>query len=589
MFAARQDDVSNIHRRWSFTKINPSSYKQSFVISLTSAAVVAIFSHLFYLGTDLEILVLYIPIGLGTIASAHVLDYLALRGTPVNKFSKVVHVSAFANSLWALTVVLGVAVDFVFSKHGDGNYVLAGLLLAVGLRIGIFTSVFGAGILRAIVVSFIQPVVFFFAFLGLPNYHIIISPLGIAFGFALVALGISWEIIADRAGRPGIKSTFSVLQAFLAAWTENKVEKMEEFMEEKAYDNIVYTKIIKFAGNGNSSSPVATIVLPDVHPGPFGMVGGSNLPHIINNAFSKSALVLHSVSDHSLNIPSRGQVDRYVSDLYKTRIKEKGNTCSRPVQCKIHNATTTGIAFGNTAIIMLSLAPTGMEDVPRAIRDELESHAANIGFSNVLVIDCHNAMGKQLNNSDRIDLVTCSKKCLDQLKNEPQHEFTIGYASLSDVSDKLSQASELGQAGLATVVIGIADSNFAIAWADSNNMDNNLRDYVISRPAAGIKMLEICTSDTHSTSGKRTKEGYFALGTVSSHDDIAQVYHEMCKKAFERIGKSTFEYALSQSTIKVMGNKQFQDYSSALDKSLSVTKVFLGLTVATYIAMLVLS
>ncbi len=589
MFAARQDDVSNIHRRWSFTKINPSSYKLSFAISIASAALVAMVSHLFHLGTKIEILAFYMPLGLAAIAGAHVLDFLALHGTPVNKFSKVVHVSAFANALWALTVVFGVAADLVFSKHGDGNYILAGLLLAVGLRIGIFTSVFGARILRAVVVSFIQPLVFFFTFLGPSTYNVILSPLGLAFGFALIILGVLWEIIADRAGRPEIKSTFNVLQAFLAAWTENKVDKMEELMEEKARNRIVYTKIIKFLRDGNNGTQTTAIVLPDIHPGPFGMVGGSNLPHAINDAFSKSALVMHSVSDHSLNIPSRRELDRYISELDKAKVRERGNTCSRPVQCKIHNASATGIAFGNTAIIMLSLAPMGMEDIPQAIRGELESHGANIGFSNVLVVDCHNAMGKHLDNSDKIDLITCAKQCLDQLKNEHQQEFVIGFARLSDISNKLDQASELGQAGLATIVIGVGGSNYAIGWADSNNMENNLRDYIISRPARGIKMLEVCTSDTHSTSGKRTREGYFALGTVTRHDDIAKAYVDMSNKASERIGKSVFEFAASQSAIKVMGNKQFQDYSRALDKSMNVTKVFLGLTIVTYIAMLILS
>ncbi|HEX2557741.1 MAG TPA: DUF2070 family protein, partial [Nitrososphaera sp.] len=143
MFAAGQDDVSNIHRRWSFTTLGPSSSKQSFAISLISATVIVIVSHLILLGSSLDALALHLPLGLAVLAGAHMLDYLALRGTPVNKLSKVAHVAAFANALWALTVLLGVAANIMFSKQGGGNYIIAGMLLAVGLRIGIFTSVFG--------------------------------------------------------------------------------------------------------------------------------------------------------------------------------------------------------------------------------------------------------------------------------------------------------------------------------------------------------------------------------------------------------------------------------------------------------------
>ena len=588
MFAAREDDVSNIHRRWSFTKLNPSSYKQSFAISLASAVVVAIVSHIFYLHTNPEIITVFVPIGIAALFVAHILDYRALQGTPVNKFSKVVHVSAFANGLWAFTVLLGVAADLVFSKHGGGNYIMAGMLLAIGLRCGIFASVFGAGIGRAIAISFIQPLIFLFAFLQPSNYYIISSPIGLSFGIAFVVLGIAWEIIADRAGRPNIKSTFSILQAFLTAWTENKVDRMEQLIEDKAHNETVYTKIITFIINGKSHNRAA-IVLPDVHPGPFGMVGGSNLPYTLHETFSKRALVMHSVSDHSLNIPSKSQLYKYISDLDKVNVHEKGRTCSIPVRVKINDATATGIAFGNAAIVMMSLAPKGMEDVPQTVRTELELHGGSVGFSNMLIIDCHNAMGKPLDDFDKADLTTCSKQCLDQLKNQPQQDFTIGFAGLSDVSHKLHKSSELGEAGLAAIVIGIGDQNYAIGWSDSNNMENDLRDHVISHLGNNVKMLEICTSDTHSTSGKRTREGYFALGTASDHDAIAQAYQKICQVASDRAAKSTFEFAVSQSKIKVMGSRQFEDYSSALDKCMSVTKIFLGITVATYIAMLILS
>jgi hypothetical protein len=38
-----------------------------------------------------------------------------------------------------------------------------------------------------------------------------------------------------------------------------------------------------------------------------------------------------------------------------------------------------------------------------------------------------------------------------------------------------------------------------------------------------------------------------------------------------------------------MGKKLFEDVSSALDRSMNVTKIFVAITVGTYIAMLVLS
>src|SRR5919198_674493 len=170
MFAPGQDDVSNIHRRWSFTTFGPSSSKVSYAIWLGCAAVVIAASHLYHLRAGAEGLAIYLPLGIAALVGSHYLDYLALHGTPVNKLSKVAHVSAFANGLWALTVLLGIAADLVFGKPAGLDYIIAGMLLAIGLRIGIFTSVFGAGTGRAIAVSFIQPLIFLVAFVPL-SYH----------------------------------------------------------------------------------------------------------------------------------------------------------------------------------------------------------------------------------------------------------------------------------------------------------------------------------------------------------------------------------------------------------------------------------
>jgi putative membrane protein len=588
MLAPRRDDVSNIHRHWTVTRINPSSSKVSYTIWIACAVIIVVASHVYNLQAGIESLVVYLPLSLVALLGSHFLDYIALRGTPVRKFSKIAHVSAFANVFWSLTILLGIAADFVFSKSPPSmDYVIAGMLLAVGFRIGLFISVFGASTARGILVSFIQPLIFFFAFMPPSSYHSIAtqSYAGFAFGAILLAIVIVWTVIADRAGRPGVKSTFGLFRAFLIAWSENRVDTLEELIEARAHENVITTKVIRFSFAGDQ----AVIILPEVHPGPFSMVGGSNLPFLLYERFSKRALVMHSVSDHSLNIPSKKEVEKYIKDLGQMTTTEKGESCSAPVQVKINNSTSTGIAFGNTAMVMLSLAPTGMEDIPRSVSSELESFGAAIGFPDVLVVDCHNAMGRHLSDSDRKDLIASAKQCLDQLKKQPQKHFRVGFASLDDIDDRIDRTEELGQGGLAVLVINVDNKNYAIGWADSNNMQNTVRNYIVSKMNGDATMLEICSSDTHSTSGKRTRVGYFALGTTTSPDKIAAVYNQLCSKAIEMAAGSAFELACAQSAIKVMGKKQFEDYSTALDRSLNVTKIFVAITVASFIAMLALA
>ena len=121
-------------------------------------------------------------------------------------------------------------------------------------------------------------------------------------------------------------------------------------------------------------------------------------------------------------------------------------------------------------------------------------------------------------------------------------------------------------------------------------MDNSLRDNIITKLSRnGIHTLELCTSDTHSTSGKRTRQGYYALGKTSDHDDIAEIYVQLSKKSIQKAASARFELLSSVSMIKVMGNRQFDDYAFALNKSMKITKIFIAITSAVFFASLILS
>jgi putative membrane protein len=400
-------------------------------------------------------------------------------------------------------------------------------------------------------------------------------------------LGIIWTIVADRAGRPEIKSTFRLLQAFLAAWTENKADNMEQIAESRAHLETVITYILKFKTMNLNE---VFIIIPDIHPGPFNPIGGSNLPYVLYTFFSKTAMVMHSVSGHDLNIPSKKEVDKYIKTLSNSRLSEAGAVCTEPVQIKMDKCTVTGIAFGHNVIVFLSMAPIGMDDVPEHIRITLEHHSSQIGFHNILIIDTHNAIGEYINQQDSKVMISAAKQCLNELKQARQHKFKIGFATSEELSYNMKSMHDLGQSGLSSLLLLVKGKEYFIGWADSNNMFNNLRNYIISQLNNNrINMLEICTSDTHSTSGKRNQQGYYTFGNVSRPEEIAKIYLHMSRKSIEKASFSTFELLSSRSVIKVMGKNQFKDYSIALDKSMNITKLFLVVTVLVFVVMLIFS
>jgi putative membrane protein len=594
MFSQREDSVSNIHKRWALTKLNPSTSKVSFVITCCAFTVLVVLTNVFVTGVGLDnisYLIYYVVVGNIALFALNYLDYTLLKGTSLSKLSKVFHVSAFSYLIWLLTLAIGMLAPNLISSDGsptNSSYLLEGLLFVAGFRICMFKSVFGATLARAIIVGLVAPFTILFFFTPLPFIPDVFSdPFALAYGLALVGMGILWAIMADRAGRPEISSTFEVLQAFLAAWTEKDGTRFERIAEEKADEKPVSTFMMRFSldkSNGYS------LVIPEVHPGPFLSVGGSNLPYVLYNAFSGRAMVLHGVSDHALNIPSKEELDRYLRGLKSAKKLSSHSRCSKPVRVEDGYCSVTGIRFDNVCMLILSMSPKGMEDVPHSVLSQLTHYSKKIGFDSLLLIDSHNAMGASLDAQQTERLLRTAERCLDKLVTAVEYPFRAGYSNIKDIPVGDSLQDDLGESGLAVLALCIDNKWNLLCWADSNNMKNGLREQLLKKlTSQDHHIVEICTSDTHGTSGKRTRNGYFALGELSKEDSIVEAFQALSLRAMDSAESSSLELYSAISRIKVMGSKQLSDYSSALDRSMRLTKIFLCALAVTFVSMTLLT
>ena len=144
------DNVSNIHKRWNLTRINFSSYKISLAISIITAILTISIVHKYFIGSEIKEISLAILLGLTVLVASYFIDFYLLRKTPLNKMAKVLHVSAFANLLWLAIIVFGLISNIIFQKNIPVNgYIIEGMMLAIGLRIGIFNSVFGGNNIKS--------------------------------------------------------------------------------------------------------------------------------------------------------------------------------------------------------------------------------------------------------------------------------------------------------------------------------------------------------------------------------------------------------------------------------------------------------
>jgi len=395
----------------------------------------------------------------------------------------------------------------------------------------------------------------------------------IVIGVTFLAVATSWSVLTDRAGKPGVKSTHELIQAYLTSISKNDPSEVENLIEKRSNPQKIITSQIRLHSKDNNDD--FRLVLPDVHPGPFHPVGGSNIPYRIYEHLNSSAMVMHSVSDHSLNIPSQTEVENYLKSLTNFDVSNKGITCTEPVTVQINKSRTVGLLFDKTAILFFSLSPYGMEDLPSYVKCEIEQYAKNRKFDRVLVVDCHNAMGEEISKIDSEDLLNSAKSTLDTLMSKKSYPIEFGYANSKDMDIK---SPDLGLAGLGILCLKINNEKYFLGWADANNMENGVREQVVSDFAKhGFTLLEICTSDTHytNTAKIRNRNGYYQFGKVSIAKNISSWYLDIAKQAEAKITPGSFEILEHKSTVMIMGPTIFEDYSKALDRCMKLTKIFL--------------
>ena len=561
------DDVSNIHNRFSLTLVNPGSKYFSLVGSLGVGVVIVLATYFGYLNLEFNEFWYKIPMVLGMMAAMQLLD---VKFAKKKEYSKSLHSSLFGNMLWVVTILMGILASIVLSKDTSLFFITFGMILFASFRIGLYTTTLGASLKKAWAIAFIQPLAMFLVLIPQESWiPMLTNPIALGYGFTFLIIATAWSIVTDRAGRPGMKSTHKTIQAYLAS-QGNDVSDAEELMGEHATETKVGTLQIRFSSDDETKF---TMVLPEIHPGPYHPVGGSNIPYLIYKNLSSSAMVMHSISDHALNLPSRNEVDNYLKNLQNFEIKEEGIKCTEPVIVQINKARVTGMLFGNNPLLLLSLSPHGMEDIPSYMKKEIEQYGNNRNFTKIMTVDCHNAMGEEISKEDGEDMLKAAKSCLDSLITKESFPIELGYANTNDMD---VWTEDLAKGGLGITCLKINNKKYFLGWADANNMENGIREKIIEKFSnEGYNLLEICTSDTHYASVKaRNRNGYYQLGLITSGDKLSKWFMEIAQNAESKIKTAKYEILENETKVRVMGQSIYEDYSKALENSLKITKMF---------------
>jgi putative membrane protein len=362
-------------------------------------------------------------------------------------------------------------------------------------------------------------------------------------------------------------NSFQILTSYLQSWTSSIPNELEEILEKYSKPSMIKTYQINLNQNGRKLA----LVIPGIHPGPFSPIGSYNLPSDVISFFKEKSIpsmVFHTPSSHAINLPSRKEVEDYLNSIVIKKDDKftEDNICSKPLRVSKNKATVTGLMFNNTALVFLSLAPYGAEDFPPEIIDYTKQFIEKNILDEIILIDAHNALGDTILDDDLNDIKNCLSDLIQELKVEPKGRFSFNFVSLDHLEFK-----EIGPGGAGCLCLTIDNNNYLLYSIDSNNsipsLKNNLEQALYRK---GLFLLEICTTDSHFLSGKtKTKKGYYALGELSSEEEIIKKLVDPTICTRDNQINANFEIECHTSNVKTIGQEQINLYSKFMNKMLS--------------------
>ncbi len=453
------------------------------------------------------------------------------------------------------TLVAGVPQQFVF----DG--LLIALAAIFALRLFVIATVSRQSLPRAVVPASLQTVaaaVLLFVYSGTLYSLRVSGPLletyfarpseappelqqsVVPFDFVLLGvvclihIGAVWAFIAaiDRPWQSSLGvSVVNFVGGFIGHITTGSHE-LEAFFEEIGEEAMVPVTVLSFRRPGGDEK--ARFVLPMVHPGPMGDIGGGNLPAHIADRTEGLAFVPHATASHDFNLVTDreiGTIHEAVERAYEDIEYSTAGTAS----CRVRegDATLTGHRFGNDALMIASFWPEYADDIEYAVGLSAVSEAHAAGLDEVLLADAHNCndglagsdTGHVVPGSERsFDLIRGARQLGERLDATEQHPLRLGTAwdeTDWDVSDGI------GPLGVRVAVLEAGSELTAYVLVDGNNMAPGLRERVV-QSIDGVDTIEVLTTDTHVTN---TVDADTRVGRQIAHEEFVGVVDSLIDRA----------------------------------------------------------
>ncbi|PSP37092.1 DUF2070 domain-containing protein [Halobacteriales archaeon QH_2_66_30] len=369
--------------------------------------------------------------------------------------------------------------------------------------------------------------------------------------------------IVDRPWRSSLGvSVLDFIQGFIGHLAEDSRE-LEGFFEDIGEEAVVPVTVLSFRRPEGEEK--ARFVLPMIHPGPMGDIGGGNLPVQLAKATDALSFAPHATAGHDFNLVTEREVNRVCAAADRALQQvEYTATATSGVRTTEGDATLTGHAFGDDALLINSFAPTCADDIEYAVGLAAASEGRASGLEDVLLVDAHNCndgfeggdLGHVVPGSQRsFDLIAGAGRLGERLVGLDQQPLRLGTAW---DETPWGPAAGIGPLGIRVALLEAGDDLTAYVLVDGNNMEPGLRETLLAS-LDRVDTAEVMTSDTHVVN---TVDAENQVGAEIPHDALIDLVRSLVAEAIDDLEPVEAGMATERTEVNVFGNDRTETLAS---------------------------
>jgi predicted neutral ceramidase superfamily lipid hydrolase len=305
--------------------------------------------------------------------------------------------------------------------------------------------------------------------------------------------------------------------------------------------------------------------IPCVHFGPFGDLGGSDLPARVCDALPNS-LVLHGTVTHDMNPVSRQEASKVVStckELFDSPVENKNFYFTKGEHGFAHSIALHFDGKKKEGLFILSRAPKTTEDIHFGLGMAIRNLAMQ-KLDEAIIVDAHNAETGEFTTFEpsSVEGFEYIDAVADSLKEKKADGCYFGFAK-TEFND-----SSLGGAGIRAAVFGNEREKFGLIVFDSNGVEPSLREMLVSHVKTKLGIdCEILTTDQHKSN---------VVGGVRnpiSGEGVVEVAVECLAQAIKNMGKVKVGLMVKRIKIKAFGPRNSITVIGTVNSIVAILKI----------------